>query len=483
MSKPRRKARATQRPLRLERSLAVIFALLGVLATALLTLHWLLVLEPTLRANAVSHSRLLAQAQAQGIEQRLDILDPARRDAEIENALAGLLLVKDPSLGRPFIRGITLELDYQLVDALPGSLDLSLGEAQCADCLVSPVPLYRPSDRQLIGIATFYGSPQALQTLIEDFRAKLILIGGFLLGLIALAWAGTGRLLERLNQSESNLRSLFEAAPFPMVLQDNAAPGLRQANQAAVDYLALRRDANGLLSSPTWDALYEFGLPNPGENHRERLVGSQDGGERWALVSVIPLQIAGGASHLVSLVDVSQLKAYQKELHLASITDGLTGLYNRRHLFHRLAQEIERVATGVAPFSVFLFDLDHFKRVNDSFGHGMGDEVLIRVAEVLRACIRPQDQAGRYGGEEFLVIMPATRTTEARERAEQIRLAVKSLSWSEPDLGMTLSGGVCEYRGGNIDTLLECADQRLYAAKAAGRDRVVGEDTTGSAAT
>jgi diguanylate cyclase (GGDEF)-like protein len=474
----RRGSPPVHRPLRLARSLALIFALLGILATTVLTLHWFLVLEPTLRADAESHCRLLAQAQGNNIEQHLGNGDPERLRDEIATTLDGILLVKDQTLDLSFIRRLTLELDYEQFEAPPGSLDLARGAEQCPDCLVSEVPLYRPRDRQLIGIATFYTSPQALQDMIGGFRGKLLLGGGILLCLIGIAWVGTGRLLKRLTQSEANLRGLFEVAPFPMVLQEDGAPGLSQANQAAIDYLDLREDPGGHLTSPTWRALLDAGLPPDSENHRERLIQSQDGGERWALVSAIPLRLSGGPSHLVSLVDVSQLKAYQRELHLASITDGLTGLYNRRYLFRRLSEEIERAARGSRPFSIVLFDLDHFKRVNDTFGHGVGDEVLIQAASTLRGTIRALDLAGRYGGEEFLVILPDTRAAEALAIAERIRAAIKALTWSELDLRMTLSGGVCEFAGTDIDTLLEHADQRLYAAKAAGRDRMIGEGPT-----
>lgn len=456
--------------------MTLIFALLGILATALLTLHWFLVLEPTLRAEVQSQSRLLAQAQAQGIEQRLGNGHPERLRDDLATALDGLLLLKDQSLGLPFIRRITLELDYEQVEAPLGSLDLDRGAAPCPECLVFPVPLYRPADRQLIGVATFYSSPVALQALIDGFRVKLLLGGGFLLCVIGAAWLWTGRLLKRLTRSEANLRVLFEAAPFPMVLHVDGAAGVGRANQAAVDYLNLREDGSGDLTSPAWQALRDCGLPKDGETHRECLVQTQDDSEQWALVSAIPLQTSDGRSELVSLVDVSQLKAYQNELHLASITDALTGLYNRRYLFLRLSEEIERAARGPYRFSIALLDLDHFKQVNDTFGHGIGDDVLTRAASALRDSIRASDLAGRYGGEEFLVILPNTGTAEAMDIAERIRTAIKALSWPELGLRLTLSGGVCGYDGGEIDGLLECADKRLYAAKAAGRDQIIGEE-------
>jgi diguanylate cyclase (GGDEF)-like protein len=464
------------RPLNQARALALIFALLGILVTTLLTAHWLLVLEPTLRTHALGDARVLAQTQAQGLEQILGQGRPEERRAELETALDQLLLVREEGQDLPFIRRVTMEIDYESIEAPPGSLDLVRGAEWCPDCLISRVPLYDPQDQQLVGIATFYASPQSLQTLLGGFRAKLMLGGGFLLLLIGAAWFGTGRLLRRLALSESNLRSLFETAPFPMVLHLDRAPTLSRANQAAVEYLDLREAPKGGLTSATWRALIDSGLPAEGENHRERLLPFRDGTERWALVSAIPLKLADGPSHLVSLVDVSQLKAYQKELHLASITDGLTGLYNRRYLFLRLAEEIERAARGTYRFSIALLDLDHFKRVNDTFGHRTGDEALVRTANAMRGAIRGLDLAGRYGGEEFLVILPDTGATEARAVAERIRAAVKALSWPELGLRLTLSGGVCGHAGADIDSLLECADRRLYAAKAGGRDRIVAEE-------
>ena len=192
------------------------------------------------------------------------------------------------------------------------------------------------------------------------------------------------------------------------------------------------------------------------------------------MISTIPVQVSDVPGQLVSLVDVSELKAIQQELQRTSLTDSLTGLYNRRLLFQKLAEESERARRFAYRFSVILFDLDHFKAVNDRFGHRVGDEVLVRVAAEFRAAIRDADIAGRYGGEEFLVILPFAGAAEALEIAERIRRQVKGLTWSQPDLRMTLSGGVAEYADPDIDALVEAADHKLYEAKVAGRDRVVG---------
>ncbi|WP_373508400.1 GGDEF domain-containing protein [Thiocapsa sp.] len=187
----------------------------------------------------------------------------------------------------------------------------------------------------------------------------------------------------------------------------------------------------------------------------------------------MPLRFSGTASRLITLADVSELKAIQDDLRRASLTDGLTGAYNRRYLLQKLGAEIERAKRYGNDLSVILLDLDSFKAINDTFGHRIGDEVLIKVAATLRRCTRDVDVSGRYGGEEFLVILPHTAIAPAVEVAERIRAAVKRLAWTQPSLRVTVSGGVCEYAGMDVDGLIEIADQRLYQAKEQGRNRIV----------
>lgn len=460
--------------LRHERNLAVLFALLGILLTALITLHWFQVLEPALRADARSHSRILAQAQAKGIEQVLVTAHPERMAQELGTALDELLLLKDRARELPFMRRIALVMDYEQIAGVPrGSLDIARGAGRCNDCFVSEIPLYHPQSHQLVGIASFFASPECLETLVIDLRTKLLWAVGSMLLVIALAWRSAQRRLERLAESEDNLRNLFEAAPFPMVLQKQGNAGLSRANQAAQDYLALLPDARGLLTSEAWRAISKAGLPEDPAERLETLLPGEGDGDRWALVSTIPLTISGRPSRLISLVDVTELKAIQKELYRTSLTDGLTGLYNRRHLFRKLTEEIERVVRFDHPFSIVLFDLDHFKAVNDTFGHRVGDEVLVGVAAALKAEIRDIDSVGRYGGEEFLMILPYANAAQALHVAQRICARVKALTWPQPGLEVTISGGVCEYAGMDIDAFVDAADRKLYEAKAGGRNRVI----------
>ena len=466
------------RSLRFERNLALIFGLLGLTLTALIALHWFLVLEPTLRAEAESRATALAQAHLQGIEKLLDSDLPSERlKQELQTALDAILLLKEQPTGMPFIRGIALSFDDGALDAPRGSLDLSLGakqgELDCGNCFVTSIPLYHPRNHQLIGIATCYSNPWFFEKVIENVRAKLFWVGGIVLCLIGFAWLETNLLLSRLGESESNLRNVFEAAPFPMLLKEPGHCGVRQANRAAKAYLALRKDGAGHLTSEAWLALHAVGLPNQAGESREVTIPAVDGTPRWALVSAIPLRFSGIVSQLVSLVDVSDMKRYQDELRAASLTDSLTGLYNRRYLFQRLTSEIDLVNRYGHPLSIVLFDLDHFKTVNDTYGHGAGDEVLIQAAAVLGDCIRDVDVAGRYGGEEFLLILPHSDAANAIDVAERIRVKLKEKAWPQPRLQVTISGGIRQYSGESLDEFVEAADRKLYEAKDAGRDRVV----------
>ncbi len=466
--------------LRFESHLALIFGLLGLMLIVLIALHWFVVLEPALRAEAESRASALAQAQVQGVEKLFGSgLPPDRLRGELINALDGILLFKDQATGEPFMRRITLRIDYDLFDAPPGSLELDRGAKVCATCFVARIPLYHPRERLLIGVATCYSNPWFLEHLIQDLGGKLLWVVGVILALIGYAWLQANRLLGRLRESEGNLRAVFEAAPFPMVLQVTGELGLRQANQAAKIYLDLAEGPRGLLSSDTWLSLLAAGLPSQPGEARETRLDTADGKVRWALTSAIPMAFSGADSQLITLMDVSELKATQDELRSASLTDALTGLANRRYLYLRLAKEIDLVNRYGHALSIILFDLDHFKRINDTFGHRVGDEVLIRTAGVLTASIRDVDVAGRYGGEEFLVILPHSGAAQAGEVAERIRAQLAECVWPLADLRVTISGGVNQYRGETIDEFVDGADQQLYEAKRSGRNRIIGASAEG----
>jgi diguanylate cyclase (GGDEF)-like protein len=173
-----------------------------------------------------------------------------------------------------------------------------------------------------------------------------------------------------------------------------------------------------------------------------------------------------------------ELEEKAKRLEQESTIDGLTGLSNRRRLDVFLAKEFELARLGGATMSVLIADVDHFKKVNDTYGHAAGDAVLRSVSACLKSCLRDGDLIGRYGGEEFLAVLPRTDAAAAREVAESIRERVSRGPHPLADgrnLPVTISLGVATFGPGSFPSskeLCESADQALYAAKRAGRNRV-----------
>jgi diguanylate cyclase (GGDEF)-like protein len=178
-----------------------------------------------------------------------------------------------------------------------------------------------------------------------------------------------------------------------------------------------------------------------------------------------------------SLAHAAPVLANLRNLAVAetrAATDALTGLPNSRALRETLKRMLAHAGRTVSPLSVILLDLDHFKRINDTHGHDRGDDALAAVGEVLSSTVRASDFAGRYGGEEFLVILPDTDRDGAVLVAEKIRLAIARVTL--PGLGRSLSAsfGVAGVPADSVDAdaLVRLADRALYAAKAAGRNRV-----------
>lgn len=158
-----------------------------------------------------------------------------------------------------------------------------------------------------------------------------------------------------------------------------------------------------------------------------------------------------------------------------SIRDGLTGLYNRRHFDEQAAVMYSKSTRYGHTLSLVLADIDYFKRINDGFSHATGDEVLRRVAAILRENTRDSDLAARYGGEEFVLALPETPIPQALTFCEKVRGLIQNHPWHEihPDLRVTMSLGVCDETGlGSFEKMVAGADVQLYRAKENGRNRV-----------
>lgn len=194
----------------------------------------------------------------------------------------------------------------------------------------------------------------------------------------------------------------------------------------------------------------------------------------------------GAVDYVTKPFDVSELRARVRSAlrtqHLLRMLsqraqlDGLTGLWNRRHLDERLAEYIASATRHGRELSLIIGDIDHFKRLNDTFGHPFGDQVLVQFARLLVNESRESDVACRYGGEEFAVMLPDTSVEDARTVAERYRRSLESRTWAvRVPLVVTASFGIAclgQLRSRNAARLIEAADAALYAAKRGGRNRV-----------
>jgi diguanylate cyclase (GGDEF)-like protein len=173
----------------------------------------------------------------------------------------------------------------------------------------------------------------------------------------------------------------------------------------------------------------------------------------------------------------AMLQDLNTRLTAISTHDELTGLPNRRYMQERLTQAAAQSARTGETFSIALLDIDFFKRINDSAGHAIGDKVLMRVAHSMRDSMRDYDICARWGGEEFLILFAYCDSSNAAQLAERVRLAIAAIGTSDLHEGLSLSAslGFTEFVAGeSIDTTLKRADDALYQAKAAGRNRVAG---------
>ena len=168
----------------------------------------------------------------------------------------------------------------------------------------------------------------------------------------------------------------------------------------------------------------------------------------------------------------AKLKESQRKLEQLSVTDSLTKVYNRLKMDEVFIQEIDTCNRYSTPLSVIMLDVDYFKKINDEFGHIVGDNVLIKIAQLIKSNLRRNDFLGRWGGEEFLIISPSTNLDKAQLVAEKLRAALVNTKFA-PIIKVTASFGVAEWREGESqESLISRADSALYRAKDSGRNKV-----------
>jgi diguanylate cyclase (GGDEF)-like protein len=177
-----------------------------------------------------------------------------------------------------------------------------------------------------------------------------------------------------------------------------------------------------------------------------------------------------------------ELVAARERLRIEATHDSLTGLLNRGATLDALEKEMARSTREAAATTVIMSDLDHFKEINDTFGHAAGDQVLKEAARRMRSSLRTYDAIGRYGGEEFLVIAPGCDVAAGAELAERLRACVSAshIGWANGSVEVTVSLGVASSMGGGVAALLRAADEALYRAKLSGRNRVAVDTARGA---
>lgn len=193
----------------------------------------------------------------------------------------------------------------------------------------------------------------------------------------------------------------------------------------------------------------------------------------------VHIRLYRGEAYVVTFIDVTSFVRREQALMEEASVDSLTGIYNRRRFMTLFDKELSRADRRDDDVSFLMFDIDHFKRVNDSYGHAVGDEVLREISRVARKELREVDTFGRLGGEEFGVILPGADLRKAHVVAERLRVAVKNriIVADEEMLNVTISVGVVSCRGkAEKEQLFKLADEALYAAKNNGRDRVLSNE-------
>jgi diguanylate cyclase (GGDEF)-like protein/PAS domain S-box-containing protein len=312
-----------------------------------------------------------------------------------------------------------------------------------------------------------------------------------------------------LRASEERLRKLLDLSPDSIVVTDP---------QGRISYFSLRHaeligapDNSATIGSSLFDLIHAEDRDAARTRVQMLLRGEvlpprayrllkHDGGQFWGEVaSAVIHDGIGGVEGLLTVIrDINERKfleealnrtnsslmaqiqetnRLQEQLREQAVRDPLTGLYNRRYLDATLERELSRAKRNGHTLSLAILDIDHFKRINDNFGHQAGDEVLKSLGAMLRASVRSGDIACRWGGEEFMLVMPHMPVDTARQRTEQWRNAFANIAFAlgENATNITLSVGIAVFpdHGKDAVTLIQCADIALYQAKSDGRNRVV----------
>ncbi len=309
------------------------------------------------------------------------------------------------------------------------------------------------------------------------------------LGVVAAVGIGlSGSMLTKLR---INLRALeFERAQLHKIISSGmhavisvtADGNIKSTNTQAA--LIFNCKVTDLVGKPVVSFLPAF-VPPDAEKHASsdyEIVGKTLAGANVSLkIRTLILRQGSQTDHVLFLMDISEFRNSERELYFQATHDSLTGLYNRRHLEACAEHEYSSFLRSERSLSTVMFDLDHFKQINDNYGHDFGDDVLKMVAKTIQPLLRKSDQLFRHGGEEFLLLLPDTSKTNAVLIAEKLRYAIErsQMICNAQVVEITVSIGVAttlEPLENGVNELFTWADEAMYQAKRTGRNRVVHFD-------
>ncbi len=302
-----------------------------------------------------------------------------------------------------------------------------------------------------------------------------------------------------LRESKQRLQAIFDNAAVGIGLTDNVGRSIianaRGAYQLGYTPEELAQCSNLELTHPddraeTVERMQQLVRGDIQGYRIEKRYIHKDGSIFWADLSVSAVyDDEGQIAYLLGIVvDITARKQLEQQLHQANvllqeqaIRDPLTGLYNRRYLDEALPRELQRAERRKQPIGVIMIDVDHFKRFNDTYGHAAGDTLLRAVGTFLKSHTRGEDIICRYGGEEFILVLPGTLAEDACHRAEELRAGIQTLvavhqGQTLDKVTASLGIAIFPMHGSNADALVRTADQALYQAKHSGRNQVVMAD-------
>lgn len=289
-----------------------------------------------------------------------------------------------------------------------------------------------------------------------------------------------------LQRSEARLRSILDATPYPIVILENAYgfPVL-YVNRSTFQLFQLPFTTlpDELKSQELWmdgqerDAFFARVMQEKKVSDVELQLRKSDGQPFWAQLTGRLMDFAGTQAVFIAVVDITERYHARMELERLATSDTLTGLLNRRSFLESANRELKRALRYRLPFTLLMLDIDHFKRVNDSYGHGFGDDVIRRFGEVTRACLREEDVLGRVDGEEFCAVLTSAEEEGGYLVAERIRKRWQEevFEFAGARFNFTVSIGVARMLADSetVDGVMERAELGLRRAKRAGRNCVI----------